>query len=153
MLASPEEQELAGAILKLSLREGGSRVVLGNWSKPQFVLDQWLISDSEIGMARRTLQLAQSGLYDILEDIWGLRCAAMGMKVYRWGKNRAGIKIHSVRVGRIPGVFHTLVEVAAQTRGFPGAEWKSFKTREAVEAYLIPSRAAWRSLARMLKAG
>lgn len=45
-------------------------------------------------------------------------------------------KLYAVRSGRAPGIYDTWDECKAQVDGFPGAEYKSFPTREAAEAYL-----------------
>ncbi|KAF5625136.1 RNase H domain protein [Fusarium tjaetaba] len=45
-------------------------------------------------------------------------------------------KFYAVRHGREPGVYLTYDECQAQTTGFPGAKFKSFKTREGAQAFV-----------------
>lgn len=53
-----------------------------------------------------------------------------------------GSKVYAVRRGRTPGIFASWDECRAQVTGFPGAEFKSFQTREQAEAYLNESVSA-----------
>ena len=45
-------------------------------------------------------------------------------------------KYYAVKVGFKPGIYTTWSECSCQVNGFPGAEYKSFTTREEAEAYL-----------------
>lgn len=47
-----------------------------------------------------------------------------------------GKKVYAVRKGKQTGIFYTWDECKAQTTGFKGAEFKSFKTIEEANAYL-----------------
>jgi ribonuclease HI len=49
-------------------------------------------------------------------------------------------KFYAVRVGRLVGIFDTWVECKNQVNHFPGAQFKSFKSRADAEEYLSPSR-------------
>ncbi|EMS77195.1 ribonuclease HI [Desulfotignum phosphitoxidans] len=46
------------------------------------------------------------------------------------------MKYYAVATGRTTGIFTTWPEAKAQVEGFPGAVYKSFKTREQAEAFL-----------------
>jgi len=50
-------------------------------------------------------------------------------------------KFYAVRRGRTPGVYATWAECQRQTTGFKGAEFKSFPTRAAAEAWLADAAA------------
>ena len=45
-------------------------------------------------------------------------------------------KFYAVRIGRTPGVYASWAECEAETKGFPGAVFKSFKTRPEAEAFV-----------------
>lgn len=45
-------------------------------------------------------------------------------------------KVYAVRKGRVSGIYSTWAECQAQTSGFKGAEFKSFKNRNEAEVYL-----------------
>lgn len=47
-------------------------------------------------------------------------------------------KYYAVRVGRTPGIYTDWKTTEALVRGFPGAMYKSFPTRDAAEAWLTP---------------
>ncbi|MCD8018976.1 MAG: ribonuclease H family protein [Clostridiales bacterium] len=46
------------------------------------------------------------------------------------------MKVYAVRKGNKTGIFNSWADCQAATKGFHGAEFKSFKTREEAEAYL-----------------
>lgn len=46
------------------------------------------------------------------------------------------MKVYAVKRGNKTGVFENWSECQAATKGFSGAEFKSFTTREEAEAYL-----------------
>lgn len=46
------------------------------------------------------------------------------------------MKYYAVKVGNNPGIYTDWEECKYQTKGFPGAEYKSFKTIEEAEKYL-----------------
>lgn len=46
------------------------------------------------------------------------------------------MKFYAVKAGRTPGIYTTWTEAEAQVKGFSGAEFKSFRTREEAEAWL-----------------
>jgi ribonuclease HII len=52
------------------------------------------------------------------------------------GNGMAGRKIYAVRKGRRPGLYETWEECRAQVDGFPGAEYKSFRSKADAEAFL-----------------
>ena len=70
------------------------------------------------------------------EELWRARCAAMGMKVYTPPIRNAKARYYVVRVGRVPGVYHSYAESRSQTRGFPRAEWHSYPTLAEAMAYM-----------------
>ena len=45
-------------------------------------------------------------------------------------------KYYAVKVGSVPGIYLSWAEAEPLVKGFPGAKYKSFPTREAAEAYL-----------------
>lgn len=45
-------------------------------------------------------------------------------------------KYYAVRKGQVPGVYDNWPECEAQVKGFPGAEYKSFKSAEEAAAYM-----------------
>lgn len=45
-------------------------------------------------------------------------------------------KFYAVRKGLVPGVYDNWAECQANVNGYPGAEYKSFKTREEAEAFV-----------------
>ena len=45
-------------------------------------------------------------------------------------------KYYAVKIGRSTGIFTTWAECQKQTSGYPGAKFKSFKTKEEAENYL-----------------
>ncbi len=45
-------------------------------------------------------------------------------------------KVYAVRKGKAEGIFETWEECKASVDGYPGAEYKSFSTREDALAYL-----------------
>lgn len=45
-------------------------------------------------------------------------------------------KVYAVKKGRKTGIFPTWEQCSAQVHGFPGAQYKSFASREEAEAYL-----------------
>lgn len=48
----------------------------------------------------------------------------------------AKAKFYGVRVGRVPGVYDNWDDCKAQVNGYQGAEYKSFKSRDEVDAYM-----------------
>lgn len=46
------------------------------------------------------------------------------------------MKVYAVKKGNETGIFDSWAECQAATKGFSGAEFKSFRTREEAEAYL-----------------
>ena len=46
------------------------------------------------------------------------------------------MKFYAVRKGRKPGIYSTWSECEAQVKGFPQAEYKSFRQRADAESYL-----------------
>jgi ribonuclease HI len=46
------------------------------------------------------------------------------------------MKFYAVRVGRTPGIYSTWESCAAQVKGYPGAVYKSFKTRKEAQMFL-----------------
>ena len=52
------------------------------------------------------------------------------------------MKVYAVKKGNSTGIFESWTECQAATKGFAGAEFKSFNTREEAEAYL-EDRDAW----------
>ncbi|MDO5135368.1 MAG: ribonuclease H family protein [Eubacteriales bacterium] len=48
-----------------------------------------------------------------------------------------GKKIYAVKKGRVPGIFLTWKECEESVKGYPGAEYKGFSSREEGEAYLL----------------
>lgn len=46
-------------------------------------------------------------------------------------------KFYTVRVGKVPGVYSSWADCQAQTKGFSGAEFKSFATKEMADDALI----------------
>ena len=51
-------------------------------------------------------------------------------------------KYYAVRTGKKPGIYNTWEECKAVVDGYPGAQYKSFKTREEAEAFAGVSGAA-----------
>ena len=51
-------------------------------------------------------------------------------------------KIYAVRKGKTTGIFYSWDECSASVNGYPGAEYKSFTTKEEANAYLGKSFAA-----------
>lgn len=51
-------------------------------------------------------------------------------------KRGAGVKFYAVRIGKIPGIYHTWTECLDQVRGFPKAMFKSFVSLTEAEAYV-----------------
>ena len=51
-------------------------------------------------------------------------------------------KYYAVRTGKKPGIYNTWEECKAVVDGYPGAQYKSFKTREKAEAFAGVSGAA-----------
>lgn len=54
-------------------------------------------------------------------------------------------KFYAVRVGRHPGIYRTWPETQKQVSGFPGAQYKSFPTTDAAQAFMAgqaPARQA-----------
>lgn len=47
------------------------------------------------------------------------------------------MKFYAVRVGRSPGIYTTWDSCAAQVKGYPGAVYKSFKSREEAESFMV----------------
>ena len=45
-------------------------------------------------------------------------------------------KFYAVKVGKVKGIFLEWADCEAQVKGYPGAQYKSFKTLEEAEAYL-----------------
>ncbi|WP_159721440.1 ribonuclease H1 domain-containing protein [Enterococcus sp. CSURQ0835] len=45
-------------------------------------------------------------------------------------------KFYAVRKGKRPGIYHTWPEAQKQVAGFSGAEYKSFPTKQAAEAFM-----------------
>ena len=45
-------------------------------------------------------------------------------------------KFYAVKVGKVKGIFLDWADCEAQVKGYPGAQYKSFKTLEEAEAYL-----------------
>ena len=50
-------------------------------------------------------------------------------------------KFYAVRKGRKNGIYFTWADCQAQINGFSGAEYKSFKTKEEAEAYIMGGQA------------
>jgi len=48
------------------------------------------------------------------------------------------MKFYAVRVGRVPGIYTSWDACAAQVKGYPGAVYKSFKSREDALLFLDP---------------
>ena len=48
-------------------------------------------------------------------------------------------KIYAVRKGKTTGIFYSWDECSASVNGYPGAEYKSFTTKEEANAYLVNS--------------
>lgn len=48
----------------------------------------------------------------------------------------AKVKFYGVRKGKSTGIFTSWEQCKAQVHGFPGAEYKSFQTKEEAEAYM-----------------
>ena len=46
------------------------------------------------------------------------------------------MKFYAVRVGRMPGIYLTWDSCAVQVKGYPGAIYKSFKTKEEAQMFL-----------------
>ena len=46
-------------------------------------------------------------------------------------------KYYAVRQGRVPGIYRSWPDCQDQVRGFKGAQFKSFKTEEEAQAYLV----------------
>jgi ribonuclease HI len=46
------------------------------------------------------------------------------------------VKYYAVKAGRTPGIYTDWAEAEAQVKGFSGAEFRSFRTREEAEAWL-----------------
>ena len=46
------------------------------------------------------------------------------------------VKFYAVRNGRVPGIYETWPECETQVKGYPGAVYKSFKSRDEAEAFL-----------------
>ena len=46
------------------------------------------------------------------------------------------MKLYAVAIGRIPGIYTTWAEAQEQTRGYMGAKFKSFLTKEEAEEYM-----------------
>ena len=53
-------------------------------------------------------------------------------------RNKMPEKFYAVRKGRTEGIFLTWDECKNQVHGYPGAEFKSFKTRDEAENYINP---------------
>ncbi|MDO5135743.1 MAG: ribonuclease H family protein [Eubacteriales bacterium] len=51
-------------------------------------------------------------------------------------------KIYAVKKGKVPGIFLTWKECEESVKGYPGAEYKSFASREEGEAYLAGEEGA-----------
>lgn len=51
-------------------------------------------------------------------------------------KPKTGSKFYAVRVGKTPGIYNTWADCEAQTKGYPGAKFKSFATYEEAEAFI-----------------
>ena len=51
-------------------------------------------------------------------------------------------KIYAVRKGKTTGIFYSWDECSASVNGYPGAEYKSFTTKEEANSYLGNSFAA-----------
>ena len=135
-LADGEEQELASHLLLMSEAAEGYRIVLGNWTMEQYMSTRELFPDISWDLGDRVLRRAYTRFKDMREELWRARCAAMGMKVYTPPIRNAKARYYVVRVGRVPGVYHSYAESRSQTRGFPRAEWHSYPTLAEALAYM-----------------
>ena len=62
-------------------------------------------------------------------------------------------KFYAVRKGKKPGIYSTWDECKNQVNGFPGAEYKSFKTQSEAKAYMGLSQPAKKVAPKMAKSG
>lgn len=62
-------------------------------------------------------------------------------------------KFYAVRKGKKPGIYKTWDECKNQVNGFPGAEYKSFKTQSEAKAYMGLSQSAKKVAPKMTKSG
>ncbi|KOY73790.1 Ribonuclease H1 [Apilactobacillus kunkeei] len=62
-------------------------------------------------------------------------------------------KFYAVRKGKKPGIYSTWDECKNQVNGFPGAEYKSFKTQSEAKAYMGLSQPAKKAAPKMAKSG
>lgn len=51
-------------------------------------------------------------------------------------------RVYAVKVGRVPGIYHTWMECAAQIDGYPGAKYQAFAHEKDAHAYLSGTVAA-----------
>lgn len=71
--------------------------------------------------------------------IYDSKCVLWRTDMEKTGNRRskmAAKKVYAVKKGRITGILNTWEECKAAVDGFPGAQYKSFKTREEAEEYL-----------------
>lgn len=45
-------------------------------------------------------------------------------------------KYYAVRVGRVPGIYESWPECESQVHGYPGAQFKSFESRDSAQSYI-----------------
>ncbi|WP_414827039.1 ribonuclease H family protein [Apilactobacillus kunkeei] len=62
-------------------------------------------------------------------------------------------KFYAVRKGKKPGIYSTWDECKNQVNGFPGAEYKSFKTQSEAKAYMGLAKPAKKAVPKMTKSG
>ncbi|KOY78793.1 viroplasmin family protein [Apilactobacillus kunkeei] len=62
-------------------------------------------------------------------------------------------KFYAVRKGKKPGIYKTWDECKNQVNGFPGAEYKSFKTKSEAKSYMGIAKPAKKAATNMAKSG
>ena len=133
-LPSPQ-QELAGALLQMSRKPDGYRIIMGNLSKEQ----QRRMETFEDGLSYHKVKKLMAQCFRkfhiMHQELDRTRTAGLGRRVFYPPNSMKKGKFYVVRVGRIPGLYYDYLDAEEQINGVSGAVWKSFTTLAAALEY------------------
>jgi len=139
------DSTLATYLILLSLKLDGYRVSLGNWSLPLYreLCNCPNITPQE-EQASKIFTKFQSLSLTMILQIWQIRNGLLGSTAPSLPPRLPRTpRLYAVRSGRIPGIYDSHDAALAQTSGFPGAEFKRFRSRIEAQTFLDAPPPPW----------
>ena len=133
-LSSPE-REISQEVLRISRDTDGYRVVLGNWSGDQQARLESFDSTLDYKEALSLMRKLFNRFQRMYHELWRIRCAGLGHKVYYPRPARRRSKFYVVKAGKIPGLYYDYHDALEQISGVSCAIWKSFNSLVEALAY------------------